>query len=71
MTDVQLIDVNIKRHKWGSIGHTLRQEESSVARQAMQWNPLNGIARRKGDPARRGDELWKGSARIETKTGLI
>ena len=32
----------------------------AVARQAMQWNPLDGI----GDLVRGGDELWKGSARI-------
>ena len=42
----------IKRHtsKWGWIGHTLRKDVSSVARQAMQWNPLDGIGRRKGRP---------------------
>ena len=38
--------------------------ESSVAPQAMQWNPLDGIGRKKGDLVRSGDELWKGSARI-------
>ena len=39
MADMQLIDVTIKMHKWGWILHTLRKDESSVARQAMQWNP--------------------------------
>ena len=38
----------IKRHKWGCIGHTLRKDESSVVRQAMQRNSLDGIGRRKG-----------------------
>ena len=61
---MQQIDVIIIRHKWGWIGHTLRKDESSVARQAMQWDPLNGIGRSKGEPARLGDELWKGSLRI-------
>ena len=30
--------------------HTLRKDESSVVRQAMPWNPLDGIGRRKGKP---------------------
>ena len=50
MADMQQIDVIIKRHKWGWIGYTLRKDESSVARQAMQWNPLDGIGRKKGRP---------------------
>ena len=37
MADMQQIDVIIKIHKWGWIGHTLRKDESLVARQAMQW----------------------------------
>ena len=42
---MQQIDVIIKRHKWGWIG---RKDESSVARQAMQCNPQDGIGRKKG-----------------------
>ena len=57
MADIQQSDVIIKRHKWDWIGHILRKDESSVARHAMQWNHLDGTVRR-------GDELWKGSARI-------
>ena len=38
-------------HKWGWIGHTLRKAESSLARQAMQWNPLDGIGK-KGETLR-------------------
>ena len=49
IADMQQIDVIIKRHKWGWIGL------DSVARQAMQWNPLDGIGRRKERPCRRGD----------------
>ena len=47
IADMQQIDVIIKRHKWGRIGHILKVE-SSVARQAMEWNPLDGIGRKKG-----------------------
>ena len=64
MADMQQIDVIIKRHKWGWIGHTLRKDESSVARQPIECNPLDGIGEERGDTARRGDELWKGSAII-------
>ena len=52
MADMQQIDVIIKRHKWGWIGHIQRKDESSVARQAMECNPLNGIGRRKGRPCK-------------------
>ena len=57
MADMQHIDVIIKRHKCGWIGHILRKDESSVARQAMQWNPLDGIGRKREDLVRPGDEL--------------
>ena len=58
------IDVIMKRHRWGWIGHTLRKDESSVGRQAMQWNSLDDIGRNEGRPYELGQELWKGSARI-------
>ena len=48
MAVMQQIDVIISKH-------TLRKDESSVARQAMQWNPLDGIGRRKGRPC----ETWR------------
>ena len=71
MADMQQIAVIIKRHKWDWIGHTLRKDEFSVFRQAMQWNPLDGIGRKWGDLVRPGDELWKGSARIQKKQHLV
>ena len=63
MTDMQQIDVIIKRHKWDSIGHTVRKDESSVARlcNGILWMVL-GEKRR--DLVRPAEELWKGSARI-------
>ena len=33
----------------------LRKDESSVALQAMQWNPLDGIGRKKGRPC----DTWR------------
>ena len=62
MADMQQIDVIIKRHIWGWIGHTLRKDESSVARQAMQWNPLDGIIK-KGRPC----ETWRRTVERECK----
>ena len=50
MAVMQQIDVIIKRHKWGCIGHLPRKHKSSVVRQAMQWNPLDGIGRKQGRP---------------------
>ena len=47
MADMQQTDV--------LIGHTLRKVESSVARQTMQWHPLDGIGSRKGRPC----ETWR------------
>ena len=63
MADMQQIDVMIKRHKWGWIGHTLRIDEGSVARQAVQWNPLDGIGRKKG----RSCETWRRTVERECK----
>ena len=58
MADMQQNDMIIKRHKWGWI------------------YPCNGIlwivlGEERGDPARRGDELRKRSARTKKKPGLI
>ena len=52
MADMQQIEMikDINGAGLGWIGHTLRKDESSVARQAMQWNPLDGIGRKTGRP---------------------
>ena len=56
--DMQQIDVIIK----GWIGHTLRKDESSVARQcnAILWMVLGD---ERVDLVQPGDELWKERAR--------
>ena len=33
------IDTQIRRRKWGWIGHTLRKPTSNVTRHALRWNP--------------------------------
>ena len=69
MADMQLIDVTIKRHKWGWTGHTLGKDESSVAQQAMQWNRLDGFGAEMG--VLRDVETNCGKAVLESKQNLV
>ena len=63
MANMRQIHVIIKRHKWAWIGHTLRKDESSVARPAMQRNPLDGIGRKK----RRPWQTWRRTVERDCK----
>lgn len=38
-TEQEQIDIQIRRLKWGWIGHTLRKPNSNVTRHARKWNP--------------------------------
>ena len=42
------VDQQIRRRKWGWIGHTLRKPASSTTRQALLWNPQG--RRKRGRP---------------------
>jgi hypothetical protein len=33
------IDLQIRKHKWGWLGHTLRKLIENITRQALEWNP--------------------------------
>ena len=33
------IDLQIRKRKWGWLGHTLRKSSDDIARQALEWNP--------------------------------
>jgi len=33
------IDLQIRKCKWGWLGHTLRKPPDDIARQALDWNP--------------------------------
>jgi hypothetical protein len=33
------IDLQIRKRKWGWLGHTLRKPSNDIARQALGWNP--------------------------------
>jgi hypothetical protein len=32
-------DLQIRKHKWGLLGHTLRKPSDDIDRQAPEWNP--------------------------------
>jgi hypothetical protein len=52
----------IKKRKWRWIGHTLRREQSSISRQALEWNPQG--KRKRGRPAM----TWRRTLDAELKT---
>jgi len=33
------IDLQIRKRKWGWLGHTLRRPTDDITRQALEWNP--------------------------------
>jgi len=33
------IDLQIRKRKWGWLGHTLRKSTDDITRQALEWNP--------------------------------
>jgi len=33
------IDLQIRKRKWGWLGHTLRKPMEDITRQALEWNP--------------------------------
>ena len=38
-TEQERINIQIRRRKWGWIGHTLRKPNCNVTKQALRWNP--------------------------------
>jgi ssDNA-binding Zn-finger/Zn-ribbon topoisomerase 1 len=38
-TKQRRIDLQIRRRKWGRLGHTLRKPIGDITRQALEWNP--------------------------------
>ena len=41
--EIEPVEMRIRRQKWAWIGHTLRKNEDSIARMAMEWNPFQGL----------------------------
>jgi hypothetical protein len=55
------IDMQIRRRKWGWIGHTLRKPPSNTTRQALTWNPRD--KRKRGRPR----NTWRRDTESELK----
>nr|KAG5687084.1 hypothetical protein BaRGS_017102 [Batillaria attramentaria] len=55
------IEQEIKKRKWGWIGHTLRKPTSNVTRQSLDWNPQG--KRKVGRPK----QTWRRSTDAEAK----
>ena len=60
-TQQEQIETQIRRRKWGWIGHTLRKPFSNTTRQALTWNPQG--KRKPGRPK----NSWKRSVEAELK----
>ena len=43
------VDIQIKKRKWGWLGHTLRKPADCITRRALRWNPqgTRNVGRRK------------------------
>ena len=55
------IETEIRKRKWGWIGHTLRKPASNITRQALDWNPQG--KRKVGRPK----QTWRRSTDAEIK----
>ena len=61
-TNMEKLDIQIKRRKWNWIGHTLRKPADDVARAALDWNPQG--KRKIGRPK----TTWRRSVIAEAET---
>ena len=57
------IDLQIRRRRWGWLGHTLREQTDDVTRQALEWDPQG--KRSRGRPK----NTWRGTV-IEGAKGV-
>ena len=55
------IETEIRKRKWGWIGHTLRKPASNITRQALDWNPQG--KRKVGRPK----QTWRRSTNAEIR----
>ena len=55
------IAIQIKKRKWGWIGHTLRKPQTNITRQSLEWNPQG--RRKVGRPR----QTWRRSTEAEIK----
>jgi hypothetical protein len=56
--DEQVLITNTIQKKWRWIGHTLRREQSSISRQALEWRvEPSRYEKEEGQPWP-GEEIW-------------
>ena len=55
------IETEVRKRKWGWIGHTLRKPASNITRQSFDWNPQG--KRKVGHPK----QTWRRSTDAEIK----
>jgi hypothetical protein len=55
-------ELEIKRHKWKWLGHTLRMPQTDINRAALEWNPQG--SRRRGRPT----NTWRRTVLNEAKS---
>ena len=56
-TDQKPALIQINRSKWSCLRHTVRRNDDSIAKQALQWQPQGH--RRTGRPRKKlGEEIW-------------
>ncbi len=72
-TEQERINIQIRRRKWGWIGHTLRKTNCNVIKQALRWNPQrkrsrgrprNSWRRTVDDEASKAGYTWRQLERI-------
>ncbi|KAL9978171.1 hypothetical protein ACROYT_G015662 [Oculina patagonica] len=72
-TEQERINIQIRRRKWGWIGHTLRKTNCNVTKQALRWNPQgkrsrgrprNSWRRTVDDEASKAGYTWRQIERI-------
>jgi hypothetical protein len=56
------VEEEIRKKRWGWIGHTLRKPQSSITRQALTWNPQG--RRKRGRPR----HSWRRDIDLDVKT---
>ncbi|RUS71656.1 hypothetical protein EGW08_020580 [Elysia chlorotica] len=61
-TEQTPIDIQIKKRKWGLIGHTLRKPPTDITRQSLEWNPQG--KRKVGRPK----QTWRRSMKAEIRS---
>ena len=69
-SNMEPVDVHMRRLKWGRIGYILRKHEKCIARKAMEWNPLSVQEGYLAGPEKHGEGLLLESRRSSVNVGM-